>query len=337
VIGSRPFRPVAIAAVLGGLLACAAPDPGLPPVLRVAYPAMADFDDLPSLMAHARLEAKGYRIETTHYRVSELAAEALSRGDAEFANGAVRSYWAAAAKGAPVTTIMDHAANVHRLVVEAGIRDCAALEGRPFALHSEGAVGTALARAYFSEACPDVRPRLLMIPNSDNRAAALLAGAVSGSVLKVAEVIHLEQRAPGRFRVMSDFSARWPHVKTTGVYVNSRFASAHPEAVRDYIRARLQANRDILGDSDRVAAAAAGRLGASTLWPMIARAHTDLGIWHPDGGLTRDDVDETLRFFIAHGSLKAGLTTDHVADLSYLGAALQELGHHPATTGYGGR
>ena len=334
----RPARRLAAVLALAALAACAAPARRPEPIiLRVAYPGSADFDDLPSLLAHASLETQGYKVETTHYRVSELAAEALARGDAQFASGSIRTYWAAASRGAPVRTVMDHAADVHQLVVESDIRDCEGLEGQSFALHSAGAVGAALARAYLAEECAGVRPRFLMVPNSDNRAAALLAGAVRASVLTLAEVLRLEQQAPGRFRVLSDFAARWPHVKTTGAYVNVLFAAAHRDVVRDYVRARVIAHRDVLADRRQLPAQASQRLGPSAFWPLVAEAYLDTRAWDPDGGLTRSDIERTLAFFIAHGSLDASLTVDAVADLSYLASVLDELGRYPGVPGQDGR
>lgn len=316
--GSRLARcsSVVVVAVACGACAQSADDGVASRTIRVAYSGQTGFVDLPSLLAHQRLRAKGYRVEETNYAATDLAVEALSRGAADFGVGAVTSAWQAAARGAPVRTLMQHATNPHRLVVVPDISSCAGLDGRRLALHGEAAVGTALVRAFLAEECPDARPNIRHVPDSSSRAAALLAGGIDAATIEIGVLMWLEHQAPGRFRILSDFAQRWPLITTTGVQVNTDFAAAHRDVVLDYLRARLKANRDLLSDEGMLAAEAARALGPSDQWPEMARAFIKARAWSADGGLGEGDVRTTLAFF-ANDTLteaSAGL----VADLTFL-------------------
>jgi hypothetical protein len=138
-------------------------------------------------------------------------------------------------------------------------------------------------------------------------------------------VLHwLEERAPGRFHVLVDFARRWPAVKTTGVQVNMDFAAAQSDLVVDYLRARVQAGRDLMADPDLLADRAARAFGPADRWRRIARAYIEANAWPADGGLTETDVARTLAFF-EHGSLGRAAPSD-VSDLSFLAEAVRSLG-----------
>jgi ABC-type nitrate/sulfonate/bicarbonate transport system substrate-binding protein len=311
-----------IALGLAASFACTASrdDGTAQPTIRVAYSGPLDFGDIPSALAHERLRAQGYQVEETYYSGPDLAVQALSMGAAEFANGALTTAWVAAARGAPIRTVMEQVANPHRLVATSAVSSCADLDGRQLALHGESAVGTVLLRAYLAEECPAARPTVLFVADSPNRAASLLAGGVDAAVIELATFDWLESQAPGRFHVVSDFAARWPSIKTTGVQVNTAFAAAHRDTVLDYVRARLAANREVLADVDLLAERAELALGPSDRWKQVARAHVDARTWPPDGGLTADDIGRSLAFF-ANETL-APAAAESVADVTFLQEAL---------------
>jgi ABC-type nitrate/sulfonate/bicarbonate transport system substrate-binding protein len=294
-------------------------------LIRVAYPNVADFDDLASLVAHERLRADGYEVEVVPFALSELSAEALARGDVQFANGAARSFWAARSKGAPIVTLMEHVVDVHRLLVVDGIRSCRDLDGRRLGINSEGAVGTALLRAYLDDACPSVRPDFFLVPRSENRAVTLGSGGVDAAVLELSSVLWLQQQHPGRFHLLADFQALWPLVPATGVHVNEAFAGANPQIVLDYVRARVLANRAVAADPGLVLIEADRAIGPSARWPVIADAYIAAAAWNSRGGLTAEGVDRALQMFSRYGGLPGDLTAESVADLSFLDAVLAEL------------
>jgi ABC-type nitrate/sulfonate/bicarbonate transport system substrate-binding protein len=292
-------------------------------LIRVGYTGEADFGDLPSFIAHTRLRAAGYQVDVAHFSASDVAVQALETGIVHIIHGSMISAWIAASRGAHIRTVMEHVANPYRLVSVRDISSCAELAGRRLALPVESAVSTHLVRAFLREECPDAKPQIFMLTESSSRAAAFLAGVVDGGALELSSLIWLRQQDPGRFRVLSDFSKRWPHIKTTGVHVNSDFAGKHPAAIVDYLRALLAANRDVAADPSLLVSSAAEKLGRSEDWPSAARAYLDENIWPERGGLTAVDVEETLEFFKTNSRLDRTLEADGVVDLRFLRDALE--------------
>jgi ABC-type nitrate/sulfonate/bicarbonate transport system substrate-binding protein len=261
-------------------------------------------------------------VDVTHFSASDVAVQALQRGIVDVIHGSMISAWIAISRGARIRTVMEHVANPYRLVVVEGISTCADLNGRRLALPSESAVSTHLVRAYLGEECPGARPQIFSLTESSSRAAAFLAGGVDAGGLELTSLLWLRQQGPGRFKVLSDFSKRWPAVKTTGVHVNIDFAAERPDAVRDYVAALVRANRDVKIDPGLLLATATEKLGRSEDWASSARAYLDEGVWPDNGGLTPADVAATLAFFKTHSGLDRRLTADSVVDLNFLKAAL---------------
>jgi ABC-type nitrate/sulfonate/bicarbonate transport system substrate-binding protein len=308
--------------VVISLAACSrSPSSDLPPGIRVGYAGETDFTDLPSLAAHDRLRARGVRVEVTHYSTPDLAIEAAARGSADVVHGSMIGGWRAATRGARIRTVMNHIGNPYRLVEAAGQDGCAGLVGRRLGLASEGAVSTFLVRAFLADACGAAAPTSVFLMESSNRAAALLAGGVDATVLDLSAILWIDRQAPGRFRVLSDFSTRWPDVSTEGVHVNTDFSAAHPDLVRAYVEALLDANHEARTSPERLVPGAIARLGPSDEWAALARAYWDADVWPGEGGLTAAVAEQTLSFFMRHGGLPPGTRPDQVVDRRFLEAA----------------
>ena len=323
-VRSRRRSAFATVALIATTLSCR--HPAELRVLRVGDSGDYDFGDLALVDAHARLTAQGYDVRVTPLATGEVAAAALARGDVDISNGAYPTFWRAIAKGGRFVTVMEHTGNLHRLIAAQSIQTCADLDGPVVALHTESAASTALARAFFFEDCPGAAPRVVMIPASENRAASLMSGVVAAAVLEVSDLDHLQQLAPGRFHVLCDFAARWPFLGTTGIYVSEALARDHPDEVRDYVRARVLANRDLVSDRARLLADAARVLGTSRQWTDDAEAYTTLGLWDADGGFMRASIAQTFAFYRQHGTPLQDLTVDRVANFSFLEDVLREVG-----------
>jgi hypothetical protein len=304
-----------LAACLAATAGCGAAGPDRTArTIRVANTGAADFDDLPSMAAHTALAARGYVIEETRFRETAQAAEALARGDADIASGAVPLYWSAAARGAPIRLVAEHVGNMHRLVGPAEAAGCAGLHDGPLAVQSTGAASDVLTRAWLDATCPGQAIQIIRLPQSDSRLAALLSGAVRGAALKVVDAVRLGRMAPGRFTELADFSASFPNVMAAGVFANTAWAARHQPQLGDYLEARRVAE-DALSDSGALAAQARASLGASADWAAVAAAYVRVQAWRGHRGITTSEVAATLRFFSGHAGLES-LSPDLAADLS---------------------
>jgi ABC-type nitrate/sulfonate/bicarbonate transport system substrate-binding protein len=325
---SRPWRSSAtILAAIAAATICSAACGRARPAMRVihiGYPGEADFSDLPSLVAQARLRAKGVRVESTFFSGTSVAVAAAARGTVDVINGSMIGAWTAISRGAHLRTIMNHTADPYRFVAAPGIAACGALTGRRIGLATESSVSTHLVRAFLTDECPSAAPDVLTIGESSNRVAAFLTGGIDAAGLELSSWLWLQRQAPGRFTLLSDFSKRWPMVKTTGVHVNTEFARVHGDLVQEYLGALLAANRDVLSDPTLLVAAANEHMGRSEDWSSAARAYVEAGVWSSRGALTHADVESTLKFFQRHSHLDSRLTADDVADLGFLERALAD-------------
>jgi ABC-type nitrate/sulfonate/bicarbonate transport system substrate-binding protein len=292
--------------------------------LRAAYTSAVDIGDLPSLLAHRALAKDGYRVDPTFFARPELAVEALARGDADVASGGSRAFWAAAAKGADLVMIMEHSENGYGLAAVSAITRCQDLHGRRLALSSRGSLPTSLGDAYLQR-CPAVNPRMLIMPHSGDRLAALIAGAVDAAVLQRADVTRLVQQAPGRFTTHEGFSEGFDNLDFEGVFVSRRFAQSQRPAVVDYVRERILANRQVLTNPRLLFDEARHWPTMAALDSVVVEGEVRAPAWTRDGGLTRESVAATLDFFIRVGGVPPALTTDQVADLSFLEEALKSI------------
>ena len=319
---TRTVRLVVAVALTAALCSCRPSPAATKATIRVGYSGETDFGDLPSVMAHEALQTDGYHVEISHLGAPDLMTDALARGQIDIAIGSIPSAWTAAARGAALRTIMEHSANPYRLVVATAIARCEQLDGRRLALHAEGAVSTALVRAYLNDACPAATPSFLFMPESTSRASALSAGTIDAAALEVSSVLWLDSQAPGRFHLLSDFASRWPSIATTGVHVNVNYARAHGDAVQAYVRARLAANARVDGHADVLVDTATRVLGPAPGWRAAADRYLSDHAWPIDGGLSDDVARRSLAFYQEHGTLSRTLSPAEVVDLRFLKAAL---------------
>jgi ABC-type nitrate/sulfonate/bicarbonate transport system substrate-binding protein len=293
-------------------------------VIRVGYSGEPDFSDLPSLIAHEKLRAQGITVESTFFSGAPVAIAEVSRGTVDVMNGSMIGAWMAISRGAHLRTVMDHTADPYRFIVAPGISDCKALKGRRVGLATDSSVSTHLVRAFLAESCDSIAPEALTIGESSARVAAFLAGGIDAAALESSSWFWLQKQAPGRFTMLSDFSTRWPNIRTTGVHVNTDFARRHGDLLRAYLAAVLAAHREVLANPTLLVKAAEERMGRSEDWLSTARAYVDSNAWSPRGGLTRDSVASTLSFFQTYSHLDANLTATDVADLTFLDDVLAD-------------
>ncbi len=313
------------------LLGCAAPT--LPAAskksgtYRIGFSSEADLGDVPSLMAQDALRAQGYTVEQTFFAGADLQAVALLGGELDMSNGSMRTNWSAAAKDDNAITIMEQTTDNWLLITKSEITTCDGLDGARIAWTNSASVNAALIIAYLAKNCPNAKPQYLLIANSSARATALLAGQADAAPVELADVVELEEKAGDKLHALVNFGETLPLVMTTGVEARRDWAKAHPEMVRDYIKALLQVHRQIKANPKLAADAAVKYLKMD---PAEAQGLVELylknNIWDVNGGMTQDDIDYSLAFYINSGTVPAGVTAAQVTDLSYLEAVLNEIG-----------
>lgn len=301
-----------------------------PVIIRVAFPSVIDIADVAALLAFERMADDGIAALPTFYAQGELAAAAVAAGEADMGVGAATVWLSAIQEGAEVVNIMEQAANAWSIMAIQSIETCSDLDGMRLAIHSEGAVSTAMLYAYVDVNCPGTVPEYLVIPGSENRAAALMAGEIDATPAELIDAMRLEGLRPGEYNRIADFSRDLPGLATTGVWVKSDFLDENRDAVKAFVRSLLEVHRQIQDDPDWFIAQATRLLEFTeedlALLPAIVEAMLAIDHYPVNGGLTAEKGEYTIQFFTDSGRLEPGLDPAAIFHLELLEEVLDEIG-----------
>lgn len=287
---------------------------------------------VPFLAAIDDLRDQGYEIDTPELAESELVTEGVAQNEFQFGSGANNSSMAAIAQGAEILWVVDRTLNEWQVYARDGIETCEDVVASRVAIHSPGSVSGAMLRDWVNNNCPeDVAASYepLIIEGSQNRLAALLADQIDTSPVEFGDALILD--GEGGFGRVVSFSADLPGLHPTSVYGNAEWMGDNPEVTTALIVALLEQHRRINSEDGYLMELFAEYLpeeAASETAESIAQAYVDAGIFPDDGGLDEEAVVYTIGFFGPDGTgdIAIELSADQVADLSYLEAALDELG-----------
>lgn len=283
--------------------------------------------DIPRLMAIDALKAQGYTVETTTFASNDLIASAMQRGDIEIGDLTSNLAWSAIAKGVDIRSVVGRTNMTFYLVTKQSIKTCQDLEGQRLAFSNRQAVGYIMYDKYLKENCPGVNPQILLIANSKNRVAALEAGELDGAYLELEDWLPLSSRAGTSFHILLDFAKQFPQVFFSPFSVRRTWAEQNPEAVKDFIRALLAANRRVIANPQVLRDEIVKRLAIDAVQAQkLADTYLALKVWDANGGMNQDSLAYTIDFLSANGTVSKGIQINDVADLSYLNAVLDEIG-----------
>jgi ABC-type nitrate/sulfonate/bicarbonate transport system substrate-binding protein len=286
-----------------------------------------DMRDIPLLMAFDELEAHGYVIEKTYLGSGALITAVLARGDADVAMINNQTAWAAIIKGADIRTISQFTSPATLLAGNPSIKSCRDLDDRKVGVPTTSGLSPLLFRLYFTRRCPGTTPRLLVLPESGARAAALMSGAVDAAMMPGEELIKIQRQSSVPFHIVMTNAEEFPDVQIDGLHVRREWGLQHRELVLDLLRAQLRAHRLINESPQVLYEQAVKRLALDPdTAKAIADTHLRMGIWDPNAGLTPETVQGTIDFLVGEQAVPPGTSAAQVADFSYLDTVLREMG-----------
>lgn len=289
------------------------------PAFTLAFPSVLGVSHLPLVAAVDDLRADGYEIETPFLAESELSVEGVASGQFEMSHGTSQSTMLANEAGASIRWLIERVSNEWTLFARNNIESCEDLDGVRLAIHSEGAVSTAMVQAYIDETCPGTEPDFLVIPGSENRAAALIADEVDASPVELADAINLQQVAGDRFGILAPFSKDLPDLITATLYARADFIETHPQAVQDLVDATLAQNERVAGDPEYMAELIRKYMPDfdPEILDEVAEAYSDGVMFPVDGGLTEQSVQFTIDFFTNAEVIEGGLEPSDIWDPAF--------------------
>jgi NitT/TauT family transport system substrate-binding protein len=292
----------------------------------------AGMSSAPFLAALDQLRGQGYDIKTPELAESELVTEGVAKNRFAFGSGANNEVMTADTKGANLKVVVDRVSNEWTIYARKGIiNQCSDLGGKRLAIHSEGAVSTAMVKNYIETKCPGAKPNYVVISGSPNRLAALLANRIDASPLELTDAVTLEAKASDRYALLTSFSEDLPQLHPTSVYVNGDFAKKNPDTVKAVVKAVIEQNRKIAGNPGYLKEIAQKyvpkAIDASTI-ESAAQKYVDLKMFDVNGGLNQTDLEYTAKFFGPEGAkaVDKDMAVSDFSDLTFVNQAVNELG-----------
>jgi ABC-type nitrate/sulfonate/bicarbonate transport system substrate-binding protein len=284
----------------------------------------------PMLAAIDNMRSAGYSIDVQVIESSELVVQGLASGQFAFGSGANNAVLAAIEKGAKMKALLARIANEWTLYAKKSIiTKCADLGGKRLAIHSEGAVSTAMVKNYVTTVCPGTAPNYVVIAGSPNRVAALLADQIDATPAELADTFTIDAKGADKFTLLTSFAKDLPNLQQTSVHVNSAFGAANPGTVYALVKAMIQEYRRIAGKPDLLKADAEKYVKASIDPATIdaaAKRYIELNMFPPNGGHTNENMQYSFDFFKSAGAVTTNIPLAEWVDLGPLNQVLQELG-----------
>ena len=198
--------------------------------------------NLPMLVALRLLEREdGVKVTVKDLRSPEAVMLAVIEGQGQLGTG-FAPFYPAIEKNAPVRGVMELSRPEFVVMAKKELTTVKALNGVRLASHSPKATTQSLLE-YFLKSHPGVQPNVVFIPEgSPARAEALLRGAVDAAAFDLSAAQVVNDRAPGKFHILIDFTDQ--PVSSSSLVVNNEFAKKRPELVQKVVRRLVQSYRE---------------------------------------------------------------------------------------------
>ncbi len=297
--------------------------------LRLGFASIAHLEHVPALLVAERLRVQGIALEPTFFAQEVLSLQAVIRGDMDMGNGASVGSLAAIQQGAKLKFFVTESRNPWTLYAKKEVARCEDLSGKRLALHSQGGISTALTKGWLKEHCPTATPNILIIPGSERRAVALVAGQIDLTPLELSDAKEIERTHPGQFHFLADFSKEVPWLLGSIFYSTPQTLSSKRDLLKTYVRELIKINRLAARNPETLAAVAPKYL-YKQLEPgfllELTKGYVEGGVWPTDGGFTPQSLARTIQFFVDIGSIKPGLKAEDVGDYTIIREVLEEIG-----------
>jgi ABC-type nitrate/sulfonate/bicarbonate transport system substrate-binding protein len=285
--------------------------------------------NVPMLVGLRLLEKDGVKVTVKDLRSPEAAMLAVIEGQGQLGTG-FAPFYPAVEKGAPVKGVMELSRPEFVVMAKKEIANVKALHGVKLASHSPKATVQSLLEFYLKSQ-PDVKPNVVFIPEgSPARAEALLRGAVDAAAFDLTAAQVVEERAPGKFHVLIDFTGQ--PVSSSSLVVNADFARKKPDLVQKVVRRMVESYRQGTRDPKfwvRERGTALKEIDDARLEGQLKAL---VKIFDVNGGLDRmrgPGAVENLGFQVTTGNLSGPLSKwkpETFFDVAPLEAVLKELG-----------
>jgi ABC-type nitrate/sulfonate/bicarbonate transport system substrate-binding protein len=225
----------------GGASDQASPD-GAPEPLRVAYASDLDPNDIADQIG---IEASG--AEVTALTEDSAVTAGLINGDYDIGNIDITAAIKAIQAGVPIKIVyVSQNLPEFVMVAQSDISNISQLPGRTVAYHSPGSLTEILQRELIKQTDPAIEGQVkwTVLPESPNRAAAMVAGQIDATTLEYLDVLALQKQ--GSFNILGDWgdlTGTSADAIATGWVVSEEYLAANEPRVVEFLK-HVQAGYD---------------------------------------------------------------------------------------------
>jgi NitT/TauT family transport system substrate-binding protein len=317
-----------MAGVIAAVVGCSTPGPSGAKTFKFAFPGPFGVGEVTLLAAIDDLKTQGYTIDTPQVNDPNLIAQGVSEGQFQFTEGDTVAALKAIQAGGKLKVVGEQVGDLWQIVTISSIKSCADLSGHSVGVFAVGSFNDVSVQAYIAQNCSGTEVNMLALGDSTARAAAMLAGQLDASPLEVGDAVPLLLQGADKFHVLTNFAETLPGLRPSAIVANSEFLAANEGTARALLTALIKQNRKAVDDAAYLKTLILKYVPAidqSTLDDVIA-AFKAAKLFDVNGGVTEDNLNYTVQFFVGSGALQPGLKISDVADLSAMNAALTELG-----------
>jgi ABC-type nitrate/sulfonate/bicarbonate transport system substrate-binding protein len=286
--------------------------------------------NLPMLVGLRLLEREdGIKVTVKDLRSPEAVMLAVIEGQGQVGTG-FAPFYPAVEKNAPVRAVMELSRPEFVVMARKEVGSVKALHGVKLASHSPKATTQSLLEFYLKSQ-PGVQPNVVFIPEgSPARAEALLRGAVDAAAFDLSAAQVVNERAPGKFHILIDFTDQ--PVSSSSLVVNNDFAKKRPEVVQKLVRRLLQSYREGARDPKYWVRERGDALKEIDDAKLEAQLRPLVKIFDLNGGLDRmkgPGAVDNLSFQVTTGNLTAPVTKwkpEQFFDTTPIEAVLKDIG-----------
>lgn len=286
--------------------------------------------NLPMLVGFRLLEQDGIKVTVKDLKAPETVMLALIDGQGQMASG-FSPFYPAVEKGAPVRAVLELSRPEFVVMAKKEIATVKALHGVRLGSHSPKATVQSLLEHYLKTNEPEVKPNVVFIPDgSPARAEALLRGAVDAAAFDLTAAQVVNDRAPGKFHVLIDFTNQ--NVSSSVLAFTTDFVKKKPELVQKVVRRVVESYRQGARDPRFWVRERGPYLKEIDEAKLEGELKALVKVFDLNGGLDRmrgAGAAENLGFHVATGGLSAPLSKwrpEQFYDIAPLEGALKEIG-----------
>ncbi|HXH84526.1 MAG TPA: ABC transporter substrate-binding protein [Candidatus Tectomicrobia bacterium] len=287
--------------------------------------------NVPMMVGLRLLEKEdGVKVRVRDLRAPEAVMLAVIEGQGQAGTG-FAPFYPAIEKGAPVRGVMELSRPEFVVMAKKEIGSVKELHGVRLASHSPRATVQSLLEFFLKTQHPGVQPNVVFIPEgSPARAEALLRGAADAAAFDLTAAQVVNERAPGKFHVLVDFTDQ--PVSSSTLVVNADFARKKPELVQKLVRRILQSYREGAQDPKFWVRQRGDTLKEIDDARLEGQLRALVKIFDLNGGLDRmrdPGATQNLSFQVTTGNLSGPVSKwkpEQFFDTAPLEAALKDLG-----------